>query len=100
MTNFLFASSGGKLTRQKAEDMVAGMLAIQMRYYAALATPEVTDNAAQVNSAINALTHATGALISAGAAMTGTAFPKEVENWQRAAARMRDAGKAVIELLT
>jgi hypothetical protein len=78
---------------------VAGLLAIQMRYYAQIATPEVTDNAAQVNNAISAMTHATGALINAGAAMTGTAFPQDVANWQRAAARMRDAGKAVIELL-
>ena len=99
MINKMVAKCGGKVSVAKANDVVEELLAIQMRYYAAIATPEIAkedaDNALQV---VGTLQGHIGALIRVGAEGVEHLTPDRRLLWQNNAMRVRDGMNAMLEL--
>jgi hypothetical protein len=86
---------------RRAHETADLIIAKLMVYYDAAATPEVTEDAMAVVSALQTQAHAVDAAISAGATMAPH-FTHDIagSNWQKAAARLRESTAKVMELLT
>lgn len=102
MTNYLRAHSGGKLSETKAASLIEGIIALQMQYYARMATPEVTEDAQQVVNALHELMLVSDRTIKAGAKLLvdGVTLLSDRTQWQEAAIGQRAAVDHVLSLLT
>lgn len=100
LENHLIAHAG--ISKNKAEKLVQGLLAIQMAYYERLATPAMTEDVIHVQGVVDDVRFAAENIIRAGAALSshlGTASPVERAHWQQAALKLRETTSALGGLL-
>lgn len=99
MVNKLVAKAGGKISTQKAHEIVEALLEIQMRYYAAIATPELDKaNAEEAMMTVGQLNGRVAALIVVGAEGVEHLPPDRRKAWQQNAASVREGMAAMMEL--
>tara|TARA_B100000678_G_scaffold287994_2_gene295597 strand:+ start:6986 stop:7339 length:354 start_codon:yes stop_codon:yes gene_type:complete len=98
--NMLFAASGGKMSRDKCNEVVTRMLARQMEYYAAMATPEVTASSEEQMMAVGELQGLVNALITTGANYTQFMSAQQLTHWHQITARARGSMQRVLEMFT
>ena len=101
LINHMFAHMGGKASRAKLEKVVDGMLAIQMVYYARMATPEVVAEAPNTYAALQKLAHGVDRVAHAGADCAG-AFPEGAPQrlaWHKAIYSLRNSFNEVMACL-
>lgn len=101
MVNKMVAKCGGKISVQKANDVVDELLQIQMRFYAAIATPELDKaDAEEAMMTVGQLNGRIAALIVVGAEAVEHLTPDRRKAWQTNAASVREGMAAMMELFS
>lgn len=97
--NIMRGRAPGKLTFEKAGEIVDAILEKQMRYYAQMAETEVDNSAPEFIVAVGELAGRAAAVINIGAEFVQFMSAEKRQQWQQNAQRLRDTCKTLENML-